>query len=89
MAVKDTSAGIVKLFEAWAVMFGETAAVYGLLRISRALSTIASRIFDLMIVEFFDDFAQVENSALTESALETMAGMADSILTFTKFPTPS
>jgi len=89
IAAQDPSSGIVKLFEAWALMFGETAAVYGFLRISRALSTIASRIFDLMIVEFFDDFTQIENSALTESALETMEGMADSILTFTKFPTPS
>ncbi len=89
IGAQDPSSGIVKLFEAWALMFGETAAVYGFLRISRALSTIASRIFDLMIVEFFDDFTQIENSALTESALETMEGMADSILTFTKFPTPS
>ena len=67
------------------MMFGETAAVYGFLRISRALSTIASRIFNLMVVEFFDDFTQIESSSLKESAVESMQGMADSILTFTSF----
>ena len=61
------------------MMFGETAAVYGFLRISRALAAIAARIFNLMVVEFFDDFTQVENTCLAESALMTMEGKTDSI----------
>ena len=51
-------------------MFGETAAVYGFIRISRALSAIASRLFYLLVVEYFDDFTQLEALKSMPMALE-------------------
>ena len=58
-------------------MFGETAAVYAFLRVSRALATIAVGLFSLLVVEFFDDFTQVENASLGDSAWKTMEGMLE------------
>ena len=55
IAVQDPNLGKVKLFKALSLMFGETAAVYGFIRFSRALSALGARLFDLVIVEFFDD----------------------------------
>jgi hypothetical protein len=50
--------------------------VYAFLRISRALATIAARSFNLLVVEFFDDFTQLECRALEESAFTTLEGTA-------------
>jgi hypothetical protein len=72
IAAQDPTDGKVKLFRAISLMFGETAAVYGFLRISRALSAIASNLFGLMVVEFFDDFTQIEASKLCDSAMTSM-----------------
>ena len=69
IAAQDPADGKVKLFRAISLMFGETAAVYGFLRISRALGAIASNLFGLLVVEFFDDFTQIEASKLCDSAL--------------------
>jgi hypothetical protein len=55
-------------------MFGETGAVYAFLRISRAIAALASRLFHLIIVEFFDDFSQIEPTASSDSAQITMEG---------------
>ena len=74
VAVFDPEVGEVKLFRALSLMFGETAAVYAFLRISRALATIMARLFNLMVVEFFDDFSQIEQDELSESAWETLEG---------------
>ena len=54
-------------------MFGETA-VYAFLRISRALATLARRAFNLIAVEFFDDFTQIENVELSSNAQDIMEG---------------
>ena len=75
IAVQDPDSFVVNLFRAWSLMFGETAAVYAFLRISRALSTLAARLFDLVIVEFFDDFTQLEADKSTASAWATMEAM--------------
>ena len=56
-------------------MFGQVAAVYAFLRFSRALSAIASKLFDLVVVEFFDDFTQVEASETSTSAQEALEGL--------------
>ena len=44
------------LYECLSLMFGETAAVYAFLRISRALSALATQLLGLLNVEFFGDF---------------------------------
>eukprot|EP00973_Karenia_brevis_P010996 1488992-Karenia_brevis.AAC.1 len=56
-------------------MFGQTAAVYSFLRFSRALSAIFKKIFLLTVVEFFDDFTQIEPAVLASSAQETIEGI--------------
>jgi hypothetical protein len=68
IAAQDPADGKVKLFRALSLMFGETAAVYGFLRVSRALAAIASNLFGLLVVEFFDDFTQIEAARLCASA---------------------
>ena len=64
-------------------MFGETAAVYAFLRLSHALAAIAVKTFSLLVVEFFDDFTQIEHAGMAESAWETLEGAlgSDSIQT--------
>ena len=74
---KDPADGRVRLFRALSLMFGETAAVYAFLRISRAMATIAVRTFGLLVVEFFDDFTQVENTVLADSAWATIEGSSN------------
>ena len=72
IGVWDPTKGKVEIFRALSLMFGETAAVYAFLRVSRALSHICSYLFLLLTVEFFDDFTQVEPSCLQESAMTTL-----------------
>ena len=74
VAVLDTDDSKMKLFKATSLMFGETAAVYSFLRISRALAAIAARLFSLVVVEFFDDFSQIESVATAVSAMDTIEG---------------
>ena len=52
-------------------MFGQTSAVYACLRVSRAIAAIATEVFHLACVEFFDDFAQLEAAATSVSAQDT------------------
>ena len=75
IAVWDPKAGKTKFFRAVAMMFGQTAAVYAFIRVSRALSALGARLFSLLLVEFFDDFTQVESSETGESAKNTLEGM--------------
>eukprot|EP00973_Karenia_brevis_P036709 5058231-Karenia_brevis.AAC.1 len=58
-------------------MFGETAAVYAFLRISRALAALASRLFWLTVVNYFDDFTQVEPLATSDSAQQSIEELFD------------
>ena len=77
VAVFDPEARKTRLYRALSLMFGETAAVYSFLRVSRALAAIAVKTFNLLVVEFFDDFTQVEGKALEASAWETSEGILD------------
>jgi hypothetical protein len=72
IAVQDPQDSVVKLFRAFSLMFGGTAAVYSFLRISRAISTLASRLLHLVVVEFFDDFTQLETRSSAQSAMDAM-----------------
>ena len=58
-------------------MFGETAAVYGFLRFSRAIAALAAALLDLVLVEFFDDFTQIEPSLTAKSAQLAFEGLLD------------
>ena len=62
----------VKLFRAFSLMFGETAAVYAFLRLSRALAHLATALFDLVLIEYFDDFSQLAPAALASSSQECL-----------------
>lgn len=77
VAVRDPSDNTTKFFEAVALMFGESAAVYGFLRFSRALSALATKIFGLIVTEFFDDFTQVEPKQTAPSAMVAMEFLVD------------
>jgi len=66
-----TSQNEVKLFRAFALMFGATAAVYAFLRFSRAIARLALKLLSILVVEFFDDFSQLEVEATAESGRET------------------
>ena len=55
-------------FRAISLMFGASAAVYAFLRFSRALAYLGSKLLKLTLVEFFDDFSQVECVKLEKSA---------------------
>ena len=61
IAVKNPVAREVQLFETVSMMLGQTAAVYGFLRFSRALATLAAWLFHLVVVEFFDDFSSAKH----------------------------
>ena len=62
-------------------MFGQTAAVYGFNRVSKLLFVVASRLADLVISLFYDDFSQLEYGRLADSARETVT----SIFELTRF----
>jgi hypothetical protein len=64
--------GDTKFFRAYSLMFGTTAAVYAFLRFSRAISVLAARLLSVTVVEFFDDFTQVEPERLCESAYASL-----------------
>jgi len=74
IAVKDDE-GDMKFFRALSLMFGTTAAVYAFLRFSRALAFLAIHFLQLTVVEFFDDFSQVECLRISESAQDSIEGL--------------
>ena len=55
-------------FRALSLMFGTTAAVYGFLRISRAISALSCSLLVLDTIEFFDDFSMIQPARLPGSA---------------------
>ena len=75
VAVYDPGQRQTKLFRAISLMFGQTAAVYAFLRISRAISTIGTKLFSLFLVEYFDDFTQVEAEIMGDSAQVSFEGL--------------
>ena len=71
LAVADPSDGQVKFFEAIALPFGAVSSVLAFNRAARALRTILSKVFKLVVTNFFDDFCQIEVSSLRQSAWST------------------
>ena len=71
----NPATGKAELFIPSALMFGQTAAVYALLRFSRAISRLSSELLNLTTVEFFDDFTQLEPEASARSAEESFEGL--------------
>jgi len=69
--------GVVSFFRAHALMFGATAAVYAFLRFSRAIARLGLRIMSVLVVEFFDDFSQIEAAELAESGRESFLALFD------------
>ena len=64
----NPATGKAELFIPSALMFGQTAAVYAFLRFSRAISTLSSKLLYLTMVEFFDDFTQLQPKASAQPA---------------------
>ena len=72
ISVTNPNTGEAKLFKSLAIMFGETAAVYGFLRLSRALAWLLVNMLLLVVLEFFDDFTQLETSRLSLSTFNSI-----------------
>ena len=53
-------------------MFGQSAAVHGFLFFGRAIAVLAASLLDIVVVEFFDDFTQIETAAAADSAQESL-----------------
>ena len=66
----------VYFFESVALPFGAVSSVLAFNRVARALRTLMSRLFKLVITNFFDDFCQIEVGLLRSSAWTT----AESVL---------
>ena len=75
IAVFDEDAGTFVYYEAVALPFGACASVFGFNRMARALRKILSRLFSLVLTNFFDDFPQLELRQLQRSALLTAEGV--------------
>ena len=58
-------------FEAVALPFGAVSSVLAFNRVARAIRTILSRLFKLVVTNFFDDFCQLEVEPLQSSAWRT------------------
>ena len=66
-----------ELYRAKSLMFGTSAAVYAFLRFSRAIAALGTSLLSLVLIEFFDDFTQVEPAGSMESAQIAMEGLID------------
>eukprot|EP00435_Cladocopium_sp_Y103_P059286 s1864_g21.t1 len=71
LAVLNPGDRQVYFFEAVALPFGSVSSVLAFNRAARALRTILSRLFKLVITNFFDDFCQMELGLLNDSAWKT------------------
>eukprot|EP00435_Cladocopium_sp_Y103_P008138 s3431_g2.t1 len=71
LAVLNPEDGEVYFFEAVALPFGSISSVMAFNRAARALRSILSRIFKLVVTNFFDDFCQMELGLLNDSAWKT------------------
>ena len=61
----------VYFFEAVALPFGAVSSVLAFNRVARSMRTILSRLFELVVTNFFDDFCQLEVDQLQTSAWKT------------------
>eukprot|EP00435_Cladocopium_sp_Y103_P062973 s66_g24.t1 len=71
LAVLNPEDGQVYFFEAVALPFGSVSSVLAFNRAARAIRTILSRLFRLVVTNFFDDFCQLELRTLGDSAWKT------------------
>ena len=71
LAVLNPSDQQVYFFEAVALPFGSVSSVIAFNRAARALRCILSKIFRLVVTNFFDDFCQLELDLLKGSAWKT------------------
>ena len=79
VAVYSPDAGQHRFFECLTLMFGQTAAVYGFLRFSRALAALLASLFSIVCVEFFDDFTLLDPAASCESATASLVGLFEAL----------
>ena len=75
VAVVEKETGETPYFVSWALLFGETAAVYAFNRVARALQRVCTSLGDLGLVNYFDDYPQLEAARLAESARATFKGV--------------
>eukprot|EP00435_Cladocopium_sp_Y103_P029262 s1712_g7.t1 len=71
LAVLNPADRQVYFFEAVALPFGSVSSVLAFNRAARALRTILSKLFKLVVTDFFDDFCQMELGLLNDSACKT------------------
>jgi len=76
VAVKSPD-GSRKLYKSRSLMFGQAAAVYGFLRFSRAIAALGTSLLALVLIEFFDDFTQVEPEDSAQSAQDAMEDLLE------------
>ena len=71
LAVANPEDNNVYYFEAIALPFGSVSSVIGFNRAARALRMILTRLFKLVVTNFFDDFCQIELAPLSDGAWKT------------------
>ena len=71
LAVANPEDHNVYYFEAIALPFGSVSSVIGFNRAARALRMILTRLFRLVVTNFFDDFCQIELAPLSDGAWKT------------------
>ena len=71
LAVANPSDNQVYFFESVALPFGAISSVLAFNRVARALRTVLSKVFKLVVTIFFDDFCQIETGLLRNSAWTT------------------
>jgi hypothetical protein len=71
LAVTNPKDGQIYFFEAVALPFGSVSSVLAFNRAARALRLILTKVFKLVVTNFFDDFCQLELGLLRNSAWMT------------------
>jgi hypothetical protein len=71
VAVANPSGG-ADFFVANTLLFGQSAAVYAVNRVARALQRVCTVLGDLVMTNYFDDFPQLEAEVLGDSARATV-----------------
>jgi hypothetical protein len=75
VAVVEKETGETRYFVSWTLLFGESAAVYAFNRVARALQRVCTSLGDLVLVNYFDDYPQLEVARLAESTRATFKGV--------------
>ena len=77
ITVWDPIAGRARYFEAQALMFGESAAVYGFNRCARALEALMVKMFAVPTANFFDDFPMVDFAGIAHDSARTVEALGE------------